>query len=275
MLNWKEIVQNYIIKNSDKIKKVTRPLRDRLQVGYFTYHRIDKKGKYTVLLDRPDWAEHYVDEKFFLSDPYLRHPDVYKSGFSLIENHGTEEHRKRILKDGKEIFNLDLGLMWIEKSEDAVEFFGFCGNRATSDLGKLYLNHPWVFRSFAAHFRKELKPILHEMEGEASSLIDLKGKDFFTKELIHPEIDSSALKAYLKDLGKEREIQLAGQLSRREKQCIQLLLAGMSAKESAKALKLSHRTVEFYFENIKNKLFCSTKPEIFQLAKQFRELDLL
>ncbi len=275
MLNWKQIVQNYIIKHSDKIKKVTRPLRDRLNIGYFTYHRIDRQGKYTVLLDRPDWAEHYVDEKFFLQDPYLRHPDMYKSGFSLIENHGSEEHRKRILKDGKEIFNLDLGLMLIEKGESSVEFFGFCANKATSQLDKLYLNQPWLLKSFASYFKKELGPILKQMEGEASSLIDLKGKDFHTKEFIHPDVDSATLKAYLKDLGKAQEILLAGQLSRREKQCIKHLLAGNSAKDTASILKLSHRTIEFYLENIKNKLSCSTKQEIFILANTFQELGLL
>jgi DNA-binding CsgD family transcriptional regulator len=275
MLNWEEIVQDYIIEYSDKIKKVTRPLRDRLQVGYFTYHRIDRAGKYTVLLDRPDWAEHYVDEKFFLLDPFLRHPDMYKSGFSLIENHGDEEHRKRVLKDGKEIFNLDLGVMLIEKQDDSVEFFGFSANRASSCLDKVYLNHPWILKSFAAHFKKELKPILLQMEEEASPLIDLKGKDYYTKELIHPDVDSKALLAYLKDLGKGPQIFLAEQLSPREKQCIKLLLAGKTAKETAAILKLSHRTIEFYFENIKNKLSCSTKQEIFFLAQQFQELNLL
>jgi DNA-binding CsgD family transcriptional regulator len=275
MLSWKEIVQNYIIKHSDKIKKVTRPLRERLNVGYFTYHRVDKKGKYTVLLDRPDWAEHYVEEKYFLTDPYMRHPDMYKSGFTLIENHGSEEHRKKILKDGKEIFNLDLGLMLIEKSEDCVEFFGFCTNKATSQLEQVYLNQPGLLKSYASHFKKEMRPILLPMEGEASSLINLKGKDFHTKELIHPGVDSPTLKAYLKDMGKAREIDLAGQLSRREKQCIRLLLAGKSAKDTAAILKLSHRTIEFYFENIKNKLSCSTKQEIFFLGQQFQELGLL
>lgn len=275
MLNWHEIVQKYIIKHSDRIKKVTRPIRERLQVGYFTYHRIDKSGKYTVLLDRPDWAEHYVDEKFFLLDPFLRHPDMYRSGFSLIENHGSDEHRKRVLRDGKEIFNLDLGVMLIEKKETSVEFFGFSANRATSGLDKIFLNSPWVLKSFAAHFKKELNPILVEMEKEASSLIDLKGEDFFTKEFVHPDIDSAALKAYLKDVGNGPLIDLLEQLSEREKQCIKLLLEGRTAKESAGILKLSHRTVEFYFENIKNKLSCSSKQEIFQLAKQFQELELL
>jgi hypothetical protein len=45
MPSWKQIVQDYIVKHSDKIKKTTRPLKDHLGVSYFTYHRIDLDGK--------------------------------------------------------------------------------------------------------------------------------------------------------------------------------------------------------------------------------------
>jgi DNA-binding CsgD family transcriptional regulator len=43
-------------------------------------------------------------------------------------------------------------------------------------------------------------------------------------------------------------------LTNRERQCIEYLLIGKTAKETAKILNLSHRTIEYYFENIKNKL---------------------
>lgn len=276
MLNWKEIVQKYIIKHSDKIRQVTLPLRERFQIQYFTYHRIDKTGKYTVLVDRPDWAEHYVEEQFYLQDPYLRHPDLYESGFCLIENHGSEEYKQRILKDGKEIFNLDQGVILIQKNADSsVEFFGFSGNKASCSLDKLYLNHPWVLKSFAGHFKKELKPLLLQMEGEADILQHLKGNDFYSNQLIRPDIHSEIIFNYLKDLGKESEIMKIGLLSKRERQCIQLLLKGKSAKETANFLQLSHRTIEFYFENIKNKLCCTSKQEIFAIGKDFEELGLL
>ena len=60
MLGWKEIVQDYIIKHSDRIQKTTRPLRERFKIEYFTYHRIDNAGKYTVLVDWPDWAPIFI-----------------------------------------------------------------------------------------------------------------------------------------------------------------------------------------------------------------------
>jgi DNA-binding NarL/FixJ family response regulator len=43
-------------------------------------------------------------------------------------------------------------------------------------------------------------------------------------------------------------------LSQREHEVLQLLCQGLTAKESAKQLHLSYRTVETYLENVKAKL---------------------
>ncbi|MBS0653081.1 MAG: autoinducer binding domain-containing protein [Verrucomicrobia bacterium] len=275
MLSWKEIVQDYIIKHSDRIKRATCSLRDHFGISYFTYHRIDKEGKYTVLVDRPDWAEHYVEEKYFLDDPFLREMGVYNSGFCFLEDHGSEERYKRVLKAGSEKFHLDTSVLLIEKRADAVEFFGYCGNRSSCLLDKLYLNHPELLRSFGSYFKAQLNDVLREMEGEAGFLKELKGEDFFCPELIQPSIKQELQCAYLKGIGKEQDVLRAGLLSQREKECLKMLIQGKSAKETAAALNLSSRTVESYLENAKNKLSCFSKQDLFDAAKRFHELGLL
>lgn len=274
MLNWKSIVQDYIIKYSDQINRATRPLKTHFGITYFTYHKINTFGSYTVLVNRPDWAERYVDKKIFSHDPYLRHPSVYQPGICLIDNFGSEEYKKIVLKEGKQLLDMDIGVILIQKTENEVEFFGFTGSQK-SDLQHLYLNHPQTLHSFAAHFKRELDPILKIMQEEAGSLIDLKGEDFFCKDPIHPEVFLEKRKKYYKDLGFAKELEKASHLSLRERQCLKLLLQGKSAKETAKIMKLSFRTVEFYFENIKNKSSCWDKREVFQFAKELEKLGLL
>ena len=164
-------------------------------------------------------------------------------------------------------------MILIQKNLDlSVEFFGFSGSSTNCFLDQLCLNHRWVFNSFAAYFKKELNPILLRMEEEADSLLKLKGDDFFAKPCGLPRIDPAKLHNYLKDIGKEDEMAKFQLLSPREKQCIELLLQGKSAKESATILQLSPRTIECYFENIKNKLVCHSKREIFNLSKNYEEL---
>lgn len=58
----------------------------------------------------------------------------------------------------------------------------------------------------------------------------------------------------------------ASLLSQQERQCLKSLLLGKTAKETALDLHLSHRTVEYYFENIKTKLHCFSKKELFSFA---------
>lgn len=275
MLSWEQIVQNYIIKNSNQIKKATQPLQDHFGIKYFTYHRIDNDGKYTVLLDRPEWAEHYVSQQIFLLDPYLRHPSVYQSGMHLVATQGTDEYREQVLSSGKQVLDMDTGILVINKSSDYVEFFGYSGNKSNSALESLYLNHQKVLNSFAQHFKRTMKTLLTKMQKEASSLLHLKGPDYLCDIPIHANIDSEACLAFYKDIGMEQELEMMRKLSERERDCLKLLLKDNSAKETAQKLGLSPRTVEFYFENIKNKLSCINKKEILKIAREFSDAGLL
>lgn len=275
MLSWEDIIQKYIVKYSNLIGKVTKPLQHHFGIGYFTYHRIDYAGNYTVLVNRPDWAEHYVGKQIFLNDPYLRHPSNYRSGVSLMENQGSEEQKELIVKNAKKVLEVDMGVSFIQKGETFVEFFGFSSSRKISCLESIYLNRPQVLTSFAAYFKKEMGVILKQMEEEAPSLVDLKGKDFFSDQPLCLDIASPTLLAYYRDLGIHREIEKAETLSCRERECLKLLLRDKSAKETASILGLSPRTVEYYFENIKNKLSCWNKREVLQIARNLRDLGLL
>ncbi len=51
-------------------------------------------------------------------------------------------------------------------------------------------------------------------------------------------------------------------LSPQEQRCIEHFKKGRSAQATAALMNLSQRTVEFYFENIKNKLGCQSKYDL-------------
>jgi DNA-binding CsgD family transcriptional regulator len=48
-------------------------------------------------------------------------------------------------------------------------------------------------------------------------------------------------------------------LTQREAECVVYLLRGLTTRATAETLQLSHRTVEFYLTNIKEKLACVNK----------------
>lgn len=267
-MDWDDILQNFIVRHSNKIRRVTKPLRERFGVSYFTYHRIDQEGRYTVLVDRPDWAERYVGDKFYLEDPFLSQIEAFSPGICLLDVRDGEE--SRILKAGKD-FGMDLGALLIERGEGVVEFFGFCGSRKKSGIEKLYLNHRGLMKAFGGYFKKEMARELKTMSRDASSLEKLKGKEYFRKGPVEPDLPEEDLLGFLEDLGEEG----AKELSKRERECMGLFLMGLGAKETAAKLGLSPRTVEFYFENIKAKLSCQTKQEIFIKGRRMQDLGIL
>src|SRR5262249_16201397 len=59
---------------------------------------------------------------------------------------------------------------------------------------------------------------------------------------------------------------LATQLSMRQEECLYYLLKGFTAKETGKILNLSHRTVEKYLNNLKDKFKCHKKTNLITKA---------
>ncbi len=264
MDRWIDIVQNYIVKHSDRVKKTTKPLRDHFGINYFTYHRIDSEGNYSVLVDRPDFAELYVENKLYTQDAFHDLPNQFQSGICTIESHMS-------LKPLNSVVSADTGVMLITKSDEAAYFYGFCASKKTSPISNLAHNFSQVLYSFASHFENELGDILSTMQSEQFAIC----KQARAKTPIIPEITTNTLSAYYNDLGMKSEVELASRLTKRERECLLLLIEGMCAKATAKRLGIKRRTVESYFDTIKDKLSCYNKQEVFFLAKKLHALGLL
>jgi len=275
MTDYKDIVKG-VIKYSDRVRQISRPLKDHFGITYFYHFRIDVTGRMHILSNNPDVEEFYFSDKIYLNDPYVRHPNNYNSGFVLMEANGPNEWRDSI-DHTTGVFNFIPCISLIQKNIDSVEFFGFWKDKNTSSkLDEFHLNHPDHIKQFATHFRNELKPALLELKESSNYIQDIAGKDHFYANLpLDLTIENSSLRSYLVDMGLGSEIAKADSLSRREKQCLKLLVLCKSAKEIAFELGLSTRTVEKYLDNCKGKLSCWSKQELFSATKNLEELGLL
>lgn len=79
----------------------------------------------------------------------------------------------------------------------------------------------------------------------------------------------------LKGLGMGRCFKDLPLLSKRERQCLRALLVGETAKEVALEYGLSYRTIESYYENLKNKLNCQSKRDLLKAAQALDKLQLI
>jgi len=268
---WTEFVR-YHIKYYNQISKVTKPLLDCFEIVCVDYLRTYKSGRFTYLSSRPECTEYYLSEQCYRYDPYLKHPDLYKTGFLWLENSRSINFQKFICNIGHK-HNVYSPLMMIERGMDYIEMFCFSG-KTDEAVRMLHLKHSQLLKTFATYYKKELGFLLHETGEAGFSLIDLQGESFYT-DCPDPAIKTDSIHAFLRALGKTAEVERASSLSSRERDCLRLLLRGNSAKDTATELNLSQRTVEFYLENVKNKLNCGGKRELFSVASEFNNLGLL
>ncbi len=260
---------------SDIVKNCTRPLY-HLGVSCFYYVYIDKNGNQVLLTDRPDVDDYYYDEKLFYNDPYLRHPDNYHPGFFFFETNHKNEFDNSLAYVVR-TFKIEPIVGLCEKQEDAVEFFGFWGEANQSkNFERVYLNYANLLKAFAAHFKEKCSTIIQHEVGPSLSLPELIGQDLFdSTSTLQPKLDEQVLRKCLLDIGLSHEVEQADSLSRRERDCIKLLLKGKSMKETAALLRLSPRTVEHYLESVKIKFDCKYKNELFSIAERLCEFGLL
>lgn len=97
-----------------------------------------------------------------------------------------------------------------------------------------------------------------------SDLFDMLTQTMRTFESDYPALSANSLMQRKQAAMKSRQ-EILNRLTQRERDCVKCLCQGLSAKETAKVLGLSYRTVEVYYEKIKVKLGVRRKIEILSL----------
>lgn len=268
-LDFSDLVKKFAVDRSSYIQRLTQPLHDYFGSVYFTYHWIDQKGNYYALVDRPDWAEYYQDRRLFQVDPFLCHPDHYRSCVIPWSVKYSAPQIQPILADMQRQFGFNQGLMLIRRMTEAVEMFGIALPDQSGILDRCF-SQVGVFELFCDYFKEECFSFVSELKQSPVNLVTLKG-DLFTTSLQLENVQSR--QRLLRHLGVADLSSAAQSLSPREHQTIRLLCQGHTAQTAAKQLNLSPRTVEYYLENAKDKLGCLNRRELIKHGNQLIKLN--
>lgn len=253
MGNLQELIQQYTIKRERAIKKICAPL-ESLGFPVFFYFRIEPDGRFGTVSNYPEEIDYYYSEQFYLDNPYLIHPSLIYSGYtcSTAAPYNTELSDKIFNR-----FQLFHVFVIFQKFAEAIEGFVFAPQKRSSSemIQKIeFYSKLRQMHLFSHYFKREAHALIENMMMDNFNLKKEKGDAFFQANTAFPLLhtDANILKF-------EKAI---SPLSARERQCLDLFKQGYSAQSTAALLGLSQRTVEHYFENIKNKLGCQSKWEL-------------
>jgi DNA-binding CsgD family transcriptional regulator len=240
-------------KHSKKIHKLTTPILNQLGLNYFATQTVTNDGLWKIIGNTPEWLAFSADNQFYLHDPSLIDPQRYTSGVTLATAHEHPEFRDTLIKVAVEQYDIDNCLCIIEKNPSSCEFYFFASSAHNKKIVNTYLNNLHYLRQFTQYFKKEAKNILNQADNYQINIAELKKMRFFADDNVLEITQSTPLSA------------LFAKITVREQDCLYYYLQGKTAKETAKQLGLSFRTVEEHLHNLKIKLGCQHKRDLLKL----------
>ena len=241
-----------IIPNASKIKALTAPLKDCLDISSFSYGCVEADGRLVGLGNSPDVIEIYHETKGYLIDPHISHPHLLRSGVIFVPDAFGAEHLEPVCQKA----NIDHILAIILRSGDQVECCHFGVKAKKEEARAVFYNYLDVLYKFITYFKREAYHLIEQERQKGFNIKETRGSTFIENDFVSPLLKN--------DPNVIKFLKLVMPLSAREQECLELFKQGESAQTTGAILGLSPRTVEFYFENIKNKLGCQTKSDLLQ-----------
>jgi DNA-binding CsgD family transcriptional regulator len=187
-----------------------------------------------------------------MQDPCFTHSHLLRSCHLLVPHFYDPTHIKQL----RDHFHLDNVFLIIQRYETCLEGSIFATKVSCKTHPAVFMNNTDLLYKFTSYFRKEARVPIGRMLAEGFNTLQITEKKVLGNNPSSPLLT--------KDPKIQQFLKTIQPLSQREQQCFQLYKEGKSAQTTGAILGLSQRTVESYFENIKNKLGCSTKAALLE-----------
>lgn len=255
---------------NDRIKRFCAPLFQQFGFNCVFYHYISEEGYGTSLGSHFDSFAYYFDQELYKHNPFAKHPKYLASGIYLIPEVESDPYQMAIQTEADQ-FDIDNKVVILEKTKEGCHGFSF-GTSKNLKVHFDFLNDRGILECFIRRFKTDQEDILKHVWKDQLPIRDYI-EDFDAPDVTFTTAQEKKI-TFLKAMG------LIGptddiHFSSRERECIHLMLSGYTASQTADQLHLSKRTVEHYLENIKLKVNCFTKLELYEKCQELKALDLL
>lgn len=260
-----DLKQSITLTSSNDITQICKPLFELLDINYFDFRRVYSDGRRIRLSTNPECTEYYFKSNYFKRSRNNQYFKLYQSDCLLWDHFLAQE----ILDDNRLVmlemrnFNIDHAFTTIKHHADYVDVFSFGTDTYNYNANNTYLINMRAIDKFTNYFIVKANKIITKAEKDSfftplrESFFEQKSSKIYDREAYNIiKIEKMLFKLNHQNI----------MLSRRETDCLVNLIKGYTAKESAKLLNLSPRTVETYLEKIKVKINCESRQKIIESA---------
>lgn len=258
-----DLKQHFSLTSSQLVAEICNAPLVNLGVTYFNYLKIYKDGSRDLLTNNPQWIEHFYKNALYKSSGALDIEYFLPKGYFLWSELNNEDP---VYAQGRENFNIDNGLSIVMKQKDATILYIFASTRENHKINNFYSRNIDLFKRFILYFNDKGSDLIKASE---KNRIILPDNQIVPSAKARSPIFSEKKRI---DFFKKTEIERffisekddSVYLTRREAECVAYMLYGSTAKQTAKSLNISYRTVESYINQAKEKLELSSKEELIE-----------
>lgn len=271
-------LKNHITLTSAKdIQQICAPLFEFLGITYFNFTRVYSDGGRIRFCTDPLWVEHFYSTKLYNTSVFEREPSLYIPGQFLWNQANTNPSLENLKQHLREGYNRDHILSVIRPQKNFMDVFNLAGDTKNVELNSYYFTYMDCIYKFINYFL--VRAAKHISIAEANRFFVLMNQEQFLSDdgtglqkgsRSHKFMEKLELKQATINAKKKLFL-----LSPRETQTLVLTLKGKSAKEAARELNLSPRSIEAYLENIKKKAGFSNRGSLFANALQSESIQYL
>jgi DNA-binding NarL/FixJ family response regulator len=265
MSEFAQLSNKYSIKYFNKVKKICEPLCVHFNINHFWYTRTTESGRFFHITSNPDIANFYYGLNFHRTSPFYRHPKLIPPGYysykSIQDPKFQDGCKSLFLKSPLEYGN------FVTKKQHELLVFGYAMKESPKrSLDDVIANNLPILKKFNDYFAQELTTFVKQEDLEFINLASELGENYtLPLKGINTRLNSKEKCSFLESL-KLISLDEVEKLSPRELECLKYLQHGLTYPEIANELAISKRTVEKYFESVKDKLRCNSKLELFEKA---------
>ena len=237
------------------IRQICQPMFDIFGINYFDYARIYKNGEGIFLYSDPEWVEYFLNHpkyippcKLLPEGRYIWHSYFDDNFLSVARNEFSHEHGVTLVRN---------------TNHDYDELINFSADPKQKQVYNLYINQTKILDHFINYFLDKVNPFINTITRKRL-LIDNNKNVTLHEDSWEEKYQKFCQFTSFSPLKSQVKLPPSIQkcLSTREEDSIKHLLQGLSAKEIARQLNISHRTVEQYLDSARQKLNCKSRIEL-------------
>ncbi len=252
------------LKASTELNSVCKNLFKASGLNYFSYGRLYRNRDYEFVMSNSDIFEYFLKNKSYLTLIAAKHFDYYSTGFIYNTCRAASEAESQLMVTLRKNFGLGhiIGYHQISADRTYCDFFIFGADYKNLHINQFYLANLPLLKKYSQLILPYARRLIAENGIEKNNVPYLP--DQFDRAGLNTQFDNTL--PILIDLVYKRNSNVyalhKNPVTSRELDCLVLLLKSNTAKEAAKILGISHRTMEHHYNRLKLKLDVSSKKEI-------------